>query len=113
MGTGIKHCSLMMRLAKALQNPKWNELFFEPFKGHEFSKNKIQWLDLTCWLWPLLEGFPFAKMIYTHFIVIMQFLRLPFSFLYLFHSWFNQFERSLNMDMAISQLPLADILSKP
>jgi hypothetical protein len=25
---------------KALRNPKWSELFLEPFKGHELSKRK-------------------------------------------------------------------------
>jgi hypothetical protein len=25
---------------KALQNPKWNGLFLEPFKGHELSKKR-------------------------------------------------------------------------
>jgi hypothetical protein len=34
-------------LNKALQNLKWNGIFFEPFKGCELSKNKVQWLDLT------------------------------------------------------------------
>jgi len=28
--------------SKACQNPKWNGLFLELFKGHEFSKNKVQ-----------------------------------------------------------------------
>jgi hypothetical protein len=27
--------------SEAFQNPKWNGLFFEPFKGHELSKNKV------------------------------------------------------------------------
>jgi hypothetical protein len=26
---------------KALWNPKWNELFLEPFRGHELSKKKV------------------------------------------------------------------------
>jgi hypothetical protein len=34
-------------LNKALQNPKWSGLFLEPFKGHELSKTKVQWLDLA------------------------------------------------------------------
>jgi hypothetical protein len=38
--------------SKALQNPKWNGLFLEPFKGCELSKNKVPWLDLASWLWP-------------------------------------------------------------
>jgi hypothetical protein len=28
-------------LSKAFQNPKWSELFLEPFKGHELSKNNV------------------------------------------------------------------------
>jgi hypothetical protein len=66
--------------SKALQNPKWNGLFLEPFKRRELSRNKIQWLDLASRLWPFLKGFPFAKMVDTHFIVIMQFLKLLFNF---------------------------------
>jgi hypothetical protein len=27
--------------SKALQNPKWNGLFLEPFIGRELSKNKV------------------------------------------------------------------------
>jgi len=59
-------------LNKALQNPKWNGLFLEPFRGCELSKNKVQiWLDLASQLWLVLKGLPFAKTVYTHFIVIM------------------------------------------
>jgi hypothetical protein len=65
---------------KALQNPKWNDLFFEPLRGHELSKNKVQWLDLASQLWSRLKGFPFAKIVYAHFAIIMQFLKLLFSF---------------------------------
>jgi hypothetical protein len=57
--------------SKALQNPKWNKLFLEPFKGRELSKNKVQWLDLASWLWLALKGLPLTKTIYAHFIVIM------------------------------------------
>ncbi len=56
---------------KAFQNPKWNGLFLEPFKGRELSKNKVQWLNLASRLWPTLKGFPFTKMIYAHFVIIM------------------------------------------
>jgi hypothetical protein len=56
---------------KALKNPRWNGLFLEPFKGHELSKNKVQWLDLASWLWPTLKDLPFAKMVDAHFIVII------------------------------------------
>jgi hypothetical protein len=66
--------------SKALQNPKWNGLFLEPFIGRELSKNKVQWLDLASCLWPTLKGLPHAKIIYAHFTIIMQFSRLPFSF---------------------------------
>jgi hypothetical protein len=59
-------------LSKALQNPKWNELFLEPFKGCELSKNKVQiWLDLASQLWSVLKGLPFAKIVYAHFVGIM------------------------------------------
>jgi hypothetical protein len=40
---------------KALQKPKWSGLFLEPFKGHELSKNKVQWLN-----------FAFQTLIYYH-----------------------------------------------
>jgi len=64
---------------KALQNAKWSGLFFEPFKGHELSRNKVQWLNLASWLWLVLKDFPFAKTVYTHFLVIMEFLTSLFS----------------------------------
>jgi hypothetical protein len=112
MGIGIKHCSLMMSLARPF-NPKWNGLFLEPFRGHELSKNKMQWLNLASWLSPTLKGLPFAKTIYTHFIIIMQFSKLPLNSQYSSYSWFKQFEGSSIKDLAILQLPLGDILSKP
>jgi hypothetical protein len=34
-------------LSKVLQNFKSNGLFWESFKRHKLSKNKVQWLDLT------------------------------------------------------------------
>jgi hypothetical protein len=99
--------------SKALQNPKWSRLFLEPLRGHELSNNKVQWLDLASHLWLPLKGLPCAKMVYAHFIVIMQFLRPPFNSRYSSYSCFKQFEGSLNEDLAISQLPLGDILNKP
>ncbi len=51
----------------------------EPFKGHELSKNKVQWLDLESWLWLPLKGSPCAKTVYAHFVVIMQFSWSLFS----------------------------------
>jgi hypothetical protein len=65
--------------SKALQNPRWSKLFLEPFRGCELSKNKVQWLDLASQLWLILKGLPLAKMVYAHFIIIMQISRLPFS----------------------------------
>jgi hypothetical protein len=56
---------------KALQKPKWSGLFLEPFKGHELSKNKVQWLNFAFQLWLVLKGLPLAKTIYAHFIIIM------------------------------------------
>jgi hypothetical protein len=46
MGIGIKNCSLMMNLVRPfkIQNGMG---FFEPFRRHELSKNKVQWLDLA------------------------------------------------------------------
>jgi hypothetical protein len=52
-------------LGKALQNPKWNGLFFEPLRGRELSKNKVQSLDLASWLWSTLKGLPFIKKVYS------------------------------------------------
>jgi hypothetical protein len=69
----------------AFRKPKWSELFLKPFKRHELSKNKVQWLDLASWLWLTLKGLPLAKMVYAHFVVIMQFSRPSFSFRYLFY----------------------------
>ncbi len=65
--------------SKALYNPKWNELFLKPFRGRELSKNKVKWLDLASWLCLSLKGLPFAKTIYAHFTIIMQFLKSPFN----------------------------------
>jgi len=61
----------MMNLASPFEISKWSGVFLEPFKGHELSKNKVQWLDLACRLWPTLKGLPHAKMVYAHFIIIM------------------------------------------
>jgi hypothetical protein len=66
-------------LSKALRNLKWNGLFLEPLRGCELFKNKVQWLNLASRLWPTLKGFPLAKTIYGHSIVIMQFSRSLFS----------------------------------
>jgi hypothetical protein len=60
-------------LCKALWNPKWSKLYLEPFKGHELSKNKVQWLNLASRLWLTLKGLPFAKLAYAYFIIIMYF----------------------------------------
>jgi hypothetical protein len=57
--------------SKALQNPKWIGVFLEPFRGHELSKDKVQWLDLASWLWSALTGLPLTKTIYVHFAIIM------------------------------------------
>jgi hypothetical protein len=65
--------------SKTFQNPKWNGLFLESFKGCELSKTKVQWLDLSSWSWSALKGLPFAKIVYAHFTVIMQFLKSSFS----------------------------------
>jgi hypothetical protein len=98
--------------SKALQNPKWSGLFLKPFRRHELSKNKVQWLNLAFLLWMSLKGLPFAKTIYAHFAVIMQFSRLPFNFQYPSYSWFKQYEGSSSRDPTIMQLSLGDILSK-
>jgi hypothetical protein len=46
-------------LNKALQNPKWNGLFLEPFRGRELSINKVQWLNIAFRL--CIEGFALCK----------------------------------------------------
>jgi hypothetical protein len=89
----FKHWSLMMSLT--LRNPKWSKLFLEPFRGCELSKNKVQWLDFAFLLWLALKGLPFAKIIYTQFAFILQFLS---------YSWFKQFEGSSSRDPTIVQL---------
>jgi hypothetical protein len=48
---------------KMFQNPKWNSLFIESFKGDMLSKNKVQCLDLTSCLWPILIGLPLTNTI--------------------------------------------------
>ncbi len=98
---------------KALQNPKWSKLFLEPFEGRELSENKMQWLNLASRLWPVLKGLSFTNTMYTHFIVIMLFLRLLFSFWYLSYFWFKSFDKSPSEDPTITRFSLGDILSKP
>ncbi len=58
-------------LRKAFRNPKWSGLFFEPFKGCELSKNKVQWLDLASWLRLALKVLPLANIVYAHYAIIM------------------------------------------
>jgi hypothetical protein len=70
-GDGDQALFIDDELRKAFRNPKWSRLFFEPFRGHELSKNKVQWLNLASWLQPTLKGLPFAKIVYAHYIVIM------------------------------------------
>jgi hypothetical protein len=60
-----------------------------------------------------LKGLPLAKMVYAHFIIIMQISRLPFSSWYSPYFLFKWFEGSLSGVLLISQLPLGDVLSTP
>jgi hypothetical protein len=53
--------------SKALQNSKCNYLFVESFKGHKFSKNKVQWLDLASHLWLVLVRLLLARTIGVHY----------------------------------------------
>jgi hypothetical protein len=53
---------------KILQNSKSNGFFFwESFRRHKLSKNKVKWLDLTSQLWLMLIGLSFASTIQIHF----------------------------------------------
>jgi hypothetical protein len=52
---------------KAHWNSKWSGLFLKSFKGQMLSKNKVQWLDLTSHLWPLLLELPLAKTVQIHY----------------------------------------------
>ncbi len=74
MGKKTKPYSLMMSGAKLFEIPR---VVFKKkcYKGYKLSKNKVQWLDLTLWLWPTLIGLLFAS------TVQMQIFRLSSSFL--------------------------------
>ncbi len=112
MVTWIKHCSLMMNLTRPFEVQNGANFFLSHLEDKTYPK-KVQWLDLASQLWPMLKGLLFVKMVYAHFIVIMQFSKSLFSFWYPSYSWFKQFEGSLSGDLVISQLPFGDVLSKP
>jgi hypothetical protein len=57
---------------KMFQNPKWNSLFIESFRGDMLSKNKVQCLDLTSCLWPTLIGLPLANTIWIHYDIMVK-----------------------------------------
>jgi hypothetical protein len=72
----------------------------------------MQWLDLASWFVAGIEAFapckdslhPFC----SHYVVFKAVIQLLIFVLFLV----QEFERSSNKDLAISQLPLGDILSK-
>jgi hypothetical protein len=71
---------------KAFQNPKWSKLFLEPFKGHESSKHKVQWLDCILVvasverIAPCKNGLcPFRN----HYVALKATIQFPISALFL------------------------------
>ncbi len=73
MGIGIKHCSLMMNLTRPFKIQNGAYFSLSHSKDVNYPKTKVQCLDLASQLWPTLKGLPFANMVYTHFIIIVQF----------------------------------------
>ncbi len=73
---------------KTLQNLKWIGYFLESFRGQMLSNNKVQWLDLTSPLWPLLLELPFAKMVQVHYDQMVKYFKPCLSFFSKTYYWF-------------------------
>ncbi len=76
---------------KALQNPKWNGLFLKSFRGHMLSKNKVQWLDLTSCLWPLLLELPLVETVHVHYDYMVKYFKPCLSSSLKNYYWFIQY----------------------
>jgi hypothetical protein len=73
---------------KALQNPKSSNFFIKSFKGQKLSKKKVQWLDLTSHLWPMLVRLPLARIINVHYEIIVKYSKPHLTFSSLNYIWF-------------------------
>jgi len=52
--------------SKVFRNSKSIVLKKKCYKEYKLSKNKVQWLDLTSRLWPMLNGLLFASIVQMH-----------------------------------------------
>jgi len=110
MGTRIKHCSLMMNLARP----------FEIQNGVDFSlshSEDVNYQTKGAMVRPYIvvdvEGFALCKDGLHPFHSSYAVSRPPFSSRYLSYSWFKQFERTSSGDLVILQFPLGDVLNTP
>jgi hypothetical protein len=72
----------------AFRNSKSIRFFWESFKRHKLSKNKVQWLDLTSRLWLALIRLPFASTVQMHFQTIIKFFKPHLNLCSSQYSWF-------------------------
>jgi hypothetical protein len=70
---------------------KCNILFIKSFKGHKLSKNKVQLLDLTSYLWPTLVGLSLARTIGVHYEIIVIYTKPCLTFFSLIYYLFMQY----------------------
>ncbi len=68
--------------SKVLQNSKCSGLYVEFSKGHQLSKNKVQWLDVTSCLWLVLVELPLVKTIGVHYTIIVQYSKPHVDFFF-------------------------------
>jgi hypothetical protein len=73
------------------------------------SKNKVQWLNLTPWLWLTLIWFPFTNIVGTHFEIITKFFKPCLNLSSPHYSWFMQYMKNNNGDCKRTQLLLGMI----
>jgi len=74
--------------SKVLQNSKCSGLYVEFSKGHQLSKNKVQWLDLTSYLWLVLVGLPMVRTIGVHYEITIKYSKPKSTFFSLHYFWF-------------------------
>jgi hypothetical protein len=95
---------------KALGNPNWTGLFFKSFKG-KLPKTKVQWLDLSSCLWPILIGLLMAKMVRVHHDIMQRYSKPCLSSTLQNYSWFLQYMNNDNGDVCNTQ-PLLSVYPK-
>ncbi len=115
MGTWIKHCSLMMSLARPFEIQNGADFSLSLSKDMSYPKIRYKYMARPCILvLANVEGFALCKdNLYpfcSHYAVLEVAVEFSIS---IFFFWFKQFERNSNGDLVISQLPLGDVLSKP